>query len=1261
MARFRKSMAIAMALVMAGSMACMYPVNAGGMQRVYAAEADADASADESQTADIAASSGLGVAIHTPAQIKTYIKNSGSLLTDEVQYKTAYSDKTPYDPGSLTDETLNSALATLNIVRYIAGLNYNVTLDSSYNEQSQAAALISQINGTLNHSPTRPDGMSDSLYSLANTGCGHTNLAMGSANLNTCIVNSWMNDSSASNISHVGHRSWCLNPKMGKTGFGAAGNYMAMYSMNSSNSSNIKNIAWPAQNMPVEYFSSDRAWSLFTGQSETSSSVKVTLERKSDGKKWTFSESSSDGYFNVSDYIHNGTIVFRPSDIDGYNDGDVFTVNVTGVKTPVTYTVTFFSIGELGHVHTFNGAFNSIPDFTNMTAEVSAKCDGCGKTFTDSVDITITSSGVSCGYSGSLWYSYKPKFAGKTYSASDMDRVTSLPHLNGEPIFTWNGAECTAAQTCSRCGEETTTPCTVTSTTTATCTSAGTTTYTATLGKYSSVKNVASTKLSHKYTNYISDDNATCIHDGTKTAECDYGCGTTDTITDEGSKLEHKYTNYVSNDDADCQQAGTKTAECDYGCGTTKTVTDEDNPQRSHSFTNYVSDDNATCEQDGTKTAECDYGCGTTDTITDEGSKLEHKYTNYVSNDDADCQQAGTKTAECDYGCGTTKTVTDEDNPQRSHSFTNYVSDDNATCEQDGTKTAECDYGCGTTDTVTDEGSKLEHKYTHYVSNGDATCQQDGTKTAECDYGCGATDTVTDEGSKLEHKYTHYVSNGDATCQQDGTKTAECDYGCGTTDTVTDEGSKLEHKYTHYVSNDDATCQHDGTKTAECDYGCGTTDTVTDAGSKIPHSFTKFVSNDDATCQHDGTKTAECDYGCGETKTVDDVDSPKKSHSFTNYISDNNATCTERGTMTAECDYGCGEKNVILDENSVLADHKYSKYVSDDNATCQHDGTKTAECDYGCGTTKTVTDKGSQLEHTPVGEWIVTRKASPEEDGAMARKCKVCGDTVEGAKIPSIDRMVLDSTRFVYDGKAKKTGVIIYDRTGAEIDASQYTLKFEKNTASGRASVKAVFSDDYMGTLTTYFNIMPKGTSVRALANSTAGVSITWNKAVDGTGYYIYRSTNGRTYTQIAAINKLTTTSYTDKTAKTNGARYLYKVCVYRKNASLILKSSSSAPKTIYYVTAPTCRSAANSAAGSIKVNYTGNTKATGYQIQYALNTKFTGAKTVTAAGYKTTTKVITKLQKNKKYYVRVRGYKKVKGVVYYSAWSTAKSVVVKK
>ena len=32
----------------------------------------------------------------------------------------------------------------------------------------------------------------------------------------------------------------------------------------------------------------------------------------------------------------------------------------------------------------------------------------------------------------------------------------------------------------------------------------------------------------HKYTNYVADNNATCTKNGTKTAVCDYGCGTTD-------------------------------------------------------------------------------------------------------------------------------------------------------------------------------------------------------------------------------------------------------------------------------------------------------------------------------------------------------------------------------------------------------------------------------------------------------------------------------------------------------------------------------------------------------------------------------------------------------------------------------------------------------------------------------------------------------------------------------------------------------------
>ena len=44
----------------------------------------------------------------------------------------------------------------------------------------------------------------------------------------------------------------------------------------------------------------------------------------------------------------------------------------------------------------------------------------------------------------------------------------------------------------------------------------------------------------HEFGDYVSDNNATCTADGTKTAECIYGCGLKDTVTDKGSATGHK-------------------------------------------------------------------------------------------------------------------------------------------------------------------------------------------------------------------------------------------------------------------------------------------------------------------------------------------------------------------------------------------------------------------------------------------------------------------------------------------------------------------------------------------------------------------------------------------------------------------------------------------------------------------------------------------------------------------------------------------------
>ena len=69
----------------------------------------------------------------------------------------------------------------------------------------------------------------------------------------------------------------------------------------------------------------------------------------------------------------------------------------------------------------------------------------------------------------------------------------------------------------------------------------------------------------------------------------------------------------------------------------------------------------------------------------------------------------------------------------------------------------------------------------------------------------------------------------------------------------------------------------------------------------------------------------------------------------------------------------------------------------------------------------------------------------------------------------------------------------------------------------------------------------------------------------------------------------------------------------------------------------------------------------TGYQIEYSLSKNFKkGAKRITVNKNKTTSKKIKKLKAKKKYFVRIRTYKKVGSKQYYSAWSKVKTVKTK-
>lgn len=82
----------------------------------------------------------------------------------------------------------------------------------------------------------------------------------------------------------------------------------------------------------------------------------------------------------------------------------------------------------------------------------------------------------------------------------------------------------------------------------------------------------------------------------------------------------------------------------------------------------------------------------------------------------------------------------------------------------------------------------------------------------------------------------------------------------------------------------------------------------------------------------------------------------------------------------------------------------------------------------------------------------------------------------------------------------------------------------------------------------------------------------------------------------------------------------------------------------------------------AFKVNwYKNTTQTTGYEIQYSTNSKFKSENTtVNVKSNKTSSKTVKNLKKNKKYYVRMRTYKKVNGKKYYSSWSKTLKVKTK-
>ena len=243
---------------------------------------------------------------------------------------------------------------------------------------------------------------------------------------------------------------------------------------------------------------------------------------------------------------------------------------------------------------------------------------------------------------------------------------------------------------------------------------------------------------------------------------------------------------------------------------------------------------------------------------------------------------------------------------------------------------------------------------------------------------------------------------------------------------------------------------------------------------------------------------------------------------------------------------------------------------------------------------------------------------------------------------------------YVYTGKQNVPSVVVKDGGYTLQKGKDYTVTCSNNINAGTAKIVIQGIGNYGGRYKTEYTIGKakneiKGQGIVKVASSKAqGVNI--GVRVYGKAKLTYSSNN--------------------KSIKINSQGKITIAKNYVGNAVITVKAAATqnyygATKKITVTVKPTgtkIASAINTAKGKVTVKWKKNSLGGGYAIQYSTDKKFKkGVKTVNINGAKTTQKVLPKLQKGKSYYVRIAVYKKVGRNKYYSSWSGAKIVKIKK
>ena len=298
------------------------------------------------------------------------------------------------------------------------------------------------------------------------------------------------------------------------------------------------------------------------------------------------------------------------------------------------------------------------------------------------------------------------------------------------------------------------------------------------------------------------------------------------------------------------------------------------------------------------------------------------------------------------------------------------------------------------------------------------------------------------------------------------------------------------------------------------------------------------------------------------------------------------------------------------------------------------------------------------------GAGSVTINVSVKDDDGSIKNGKF---TVKVLK-SSICNSVVSVNNVNYNGKAQmpEAKVILKDKELKK--GTDYTISYSDNTKPGTGKAIIKGTGNYTGETVAYFEIQKKDSTTdsgekdqktdQKKDNTTeksgqkiTGISSSYKKAYNSSftlkpkakGKITYKSSN----TKVATVNS-------KGKVKIKGTGKVT-ISITAKETSAYKKQTKKV--TIYAVPGKRDIKKLSSGKKKLTVQWKKDNRSDGYQVQYSTDKKFKKNVKNVVIGKKQT---IKKLKTGKKYYVRIRSYKKISGKKYYGTWSSKKTVKVK-